>query len=61
MRRDESGPIHGRSGWRFEWRPDRLQRLHELGRAFELTEDSRVADDGDQSESPPSAPPKPNG
>ena len=32
----------GGSGWRFEWRPDRLQRLHELGQDFDLTEDSVV-------------------
>jgi hypothetical protein len=38
----------GGSGWRFSWRIDRLRKLHELGRAFELTEDSR--DDGSHSD-----------
>lgn len=32
----------GGSGWRFSWRQDRLQRLHELGQEFDLTEDSAV-------------------
>jgi len=30
----------GGSGWRFSWRIDRLQKLHELGQAVGLTEDS---------------------
>ena len=34
----------GGSGWRFSWRIDRLRKLHELGRAFELTEDSTHAE-----------------
>ena len=34
----------GGSGWRFTWRIDRLQKLHELGRAFEVTEDSAPAE-----------------
>ena len=37
-----SDAYHGGSGWRFTWRPDRMQRLHELGQAFELTEDREV-------------------
>ena len=37
-RRDDN--YHGGSGWRFSWRIDRLRKLHELGRAFGLTEDS---------------------
>ena len=32
------------SGWRFAWRIDRLRKLHELGRAFDLTEDSTHPD-----------------
>ena len=35
----------GGSGWRFSWRPDRMQRLHELGQEFELTEDRAVTSD----------------
>jgi hypothetical protein len=31
-----------RGGWRFSWRPDRLQKLHDLGRSFDLTEDSQL-------------------
>ena len=34
----------GGSGWRFSWRIDRLRKLHELGRAFDLTEDSAQAE-----------------
>jgi hypothetical protein len=35
------GDYHGGgSGWRFSWRIDRLQKLHELGRAFGLTDGS---------------------
>jgi hypothetical protein len=35
--------VHGGGGdWRFRWRPDRRQKLHELGRAFELTEDAHT-------------------
>jgi len=34
----------GGSGWRFSWRIDRLQKMHELGRAFGLTDDSRQPD-----------------
>jgi len=34
----------GGSGWRFSWRIDRLRKLHELGRAFGMTEDSRHPD-----------------
>ncbi len=41
-RQGKDGDYHGGgSGWRFSWRPDRMQRLHELGRAFELTEDAQ--------------------
>jgi hypothetical protein len=32
----------GGSGWRFSWRPDRMQRLHELGQEFDLTDDREV-------------------
>jgi len=37
-----SDDYHGGGGWRFSWRPDRMQRLHELGQEFDLTEDAGV-------------------
>jgi hypothetical protein len=44
----------GGSGWRFSWRIDRLQKLHdELGRAFGLTEDSTYPVDVDHAERDP--------
>jgi hypothetical protein len=42
MPRRSSDYHGGGSGWRFSWRPDRMQRLHELGQEFDLTEDSAV-------------------
>jgi hypothetical protein len=42
------------SGWHFAWRSDRVRELHDLGRAFELAEDSAPAEptpDEDSSES----------
>ena len=42
----------GGPGWRFSWRIDRLQKVHELGRSFGLTEDSNDPDDdGDERDS----------
>ena len=46
----------GGSGWRFSWRTDRLQKLHELGRSFELTEDSQRQTDPDDQEPEPREP-----
>jgi hypothetical protein len=43
----------GGSGWRFSWRIDRLHALHELGRAFGLTEDSREPTPTDAAEPDP--------
>lgn len=42
----------GGSGWRFSWRIDRLRKLHELGRAFGLTEDSKQPDPAPQKRAP---------
>ena len=41
----QSASYHGGSGWRFSWRPNRMQRSHELGQDFALTEDRTVQSD----------------
>ncbi len=56
-----SDNYHGGGGWRFSWRPDRMQRLHELGQEFDLTEDRadiHPPADGEPTSSPIS--PEPN-
>jgi len=42
----------GGSGWRFSWRIDRQQKLHALGRAFALTEESHPEDDDEREPDP---------
>src|SRR3954465_6190473 len=38
-------PLGGRPGPLFRWSPERLHKLHDIGRAFELTEDAALAID----------------
>ena len=48
-----SSPLGAEAGRRFSWRADRRQKLHELGRAFGLTDDSHDPDGRDAGERDP--------